>query len=52
MVDAVESHLRLTDGLTPPGGGQINDQWQGGETVNCLAGADPDLTPDEQATAQ
>ena len=48
MVDAFESHLRLTGGLTPPEGAQINDQWQGGETVNCLADADPDRTPDDQ----
>lgn len=53
MVYAIESHLRLTDGLTPPEGDQINDQWQGGETVNCLADADPDRTPDDQErTAQ
>ncbi len=48
MVNAVESHLRLTNRLTPPEGDQINDQWQGGETVNCLADADPDRTPDDQ----
>lgn len=48
MVDAVESHLRLTGGLEPPKGDLINDQWQGGETVNCLAGADPDRPAADQ----
>lgn len=47
-VDAVEAHLRLTGGLRRPEGDLINDQWQGGETVNCLAGADPDQPADEQ----
>lgn len=48
MVDALEGHLRLTDGLTKPEGDLINDQWEGGETVNCLAGADPDRPADDQ----
>lgn len=42
MAGAIEGHLRLTGGLRRPEGSQINDQWQGGETVNCLPGADPD----------
>ncbi len=48
MVDAVEGHLRLTGGLESPEGDLINDQWRGGETVNCLPDADPDRPADEQ----
>ncbi len=48
MVDALEGHLHLTRGLADPEGALINDQWEGGETVNCLAQADPDRPSDEQ----
>ncbi len=48
MVDAIGGHLRVTEGLAEPQGDQINDQWQGAETVNCLPDADPDKPSDEQ----
>lgn len=40
LVDWLYAELMLGDGLRRPEGEQINDQ--GGETVNCLADADPD----------
>ena len=44
--DALEAHMRLTGGLRRAEGDQMNSA--GGETVNCLADADPDLPVEQQ----
>ncbi|RKR03462.1 peptidase C69-like protein [Kushneria sinocarnis] len=46
LVDGLAAHTRLVSGERRPSGDQINDQ--GGETVNCLTGADPDQPKNAQ----
>jgi hypothetical protein len=46
MTAWLHAHLELTRGLREPTSEQINDP--GGETVNCLVGADPDRPRDAQ----
>lgn len=46
MGAALEAHMQLTTDLRRPEGDQMNSA--GGETVNCLVGADPDLPVEAQ----
>ena len=46
LVDGLDAYSRLVTGLARPQGAQINSP--GGETVNCLVGADPDKPKRQQ----
>lgn len=45
MTDALDSYIKLSGDWKNPIGDQINDADEGGETVNCLVGFDPDQPP-------
>lgn len=46
--NALDGHVKLTGQWKNPIGSQINDAGEGGETVNCLVGFDPDQPADLQ----
>lgn len=48
MVDALDAYVKLTGRFCKPTGSRINDPGEGVETVNCLAGWNPDRPADQQ----
>ncbi|KAL2109591.1 hypothetical protein VUR80DRAFT_2265 [Thermomyces stellatus] len=45
MTDALDAYIKLMGQWRGPSGNEINDAGEGDETVNCLAGFNPDLPP-------
>ncbi|GAB7363074.1 hypothetical protein MBLNU230_g3366t1 [Neophaeotheca triangularis] len=48
LIGTLDAYIKLTGRWRDPVGDEINDPGEGAETVNCLAGFDPDVPRDQQ----